>query len=206
MTSLVASAISQKSCRFWLCLLLPLLSSGHPGCPCVHGAGMTVGGTVHGRVHPGPSQGCSGHAGAGWRGFFSPGRLKNEAVRADRQSWFLGDAKPAVGGRRRVQQSGEGWQGGPAVVTNTKRIPPGRGCGCALHRHPSGEQPLGRCRVLVSAFTRAPAARPALNQLLELTNPFFGQVSRKKNPLSASFPLRPWEWFDPGWFLAATLP
>lgn len=117
-TILVTSAIFQKSSWWWLHLLLPLLSSGlgTPGCPCVHGVllGMvTAGGTMCGCAHPGPSQGC-----AGWltlpgmlvldHGFFSPEHLKSEAARADRQSWFLDAAKPAMGGARHCGEEKSG--------------------------------------------------------------------------------------------------
>lgn len=94
------------------------------------------------------------------------------------QSWFLDNAKPALR-RGKVWRDGEGWQGALAMVSNINQVPPGMGCGDVVHRHRSGEQPLRHCSVLVSVFTRAPAACPALNLLLALANPSFGQVLRK---------------------------
>lgn len=60
---------------------------------------------MRGCAHPGPLQGC-----AGWLTLlgmlvlggevFSPERLKSEAAKGDRQSWFPDAAKPAMGGAR----------------------------------------------------------------------------------------------------------
>lgn len=90
-TSLVTRVTFQKSCRFWLRLLLPLLSSGlgTPGCPCIHGAGVLLGTAPAGGTVRGPIAGlrwvawAAGHASAAWWGFLHPQHLKSEAVRAE---------------------------------------------------------------------------------------------------------------------------
>lgn len=142
-------------------------------------------------------------------GFIFPERLKSEAGRADRQSWFPDVAKLAVGG---AQHCGEEERGRTAKAGRVLQPQ----CQIETRSHlavaavmpctvtTSSEQPLRCCKVLVSVFTWAPAVSPGLNQLLAgLQTPLLGRFSEK--PTFSIFPSGAPGEFDPGWFLAAAL-